>query len=140
MPDYEKIENAADAMNKRKITDPICLLVFILFWCVTSRGFQRGDPRRMYHGMDYLGHMCGVDPGYENLPLLYWPKLTEVPPDPDEALNYPICKDACPTAYSIQPDVLLYPPSDPTKIQGDGNTTSFNFGGKWLRSYPTKMF
>jgi len=60
--------------ERHTCTDPICGLIF--FACLSFGGYimsyaiQNGDPRKVYHGMDYEGNICGVDLPWK--PYVYW--------------------------------------------------------------------
>ncbi|XP_024392158.1 choline transporter protein 1 [Physcomitrium patens] len=63
-----------------KCQDLAFLAVFLVF-CIgfiveTSFGFNKGNPRRLVHGLDYKGNVCGdkkATPGsLEGLGVLYW--------------------------------------------------------------------
>eukprot|EP00300_Choanocystis_sp_HF-7_P019420 c20334_g1_i1.p1 GENE.c20334_g1_i1~~c20334_g1_i1.p1 ORF type:complete len:646 (-),score=124.06 c20334_g1_i1:1766-3610(-) len=51
--------------HKLKITDPISLVVFVLFLLslalVWGIGYARGDARRLIYPIDHEGNLCGVD-------------------------------------------------------------------------------
>ncbi|CAE7651807.1 unnamed protein product [Symbiodinium pilosum] len=79
-------------VHSRRTTDVCTLCTFVLppaQRCgITYCGLVNGDPRRLYHSFDYGGHLCGVDPGYEDKGLLYWPR----PEEPE----YAVCIAKCP--------------------------------------------
>lgn len=76
--------------------------------------YQNGDPRKVYHGMDYEGNLCGVDLPFK--PYVYWCKtssesmpqvaatgLSSIPAGAAAWLNptgldfeHPICVEFCP--------------------------------------------
>lgn len=74
-------------------TDKACLVFFLLalvgVGCVHVYARQHADIRRLSHGFNYHGHMCGVETRGQ---FVYWCKG----PENDLALKYPICVDACP--------------------------------------------
>ncbi|KAG0591066.1 hypothetical protein KC19_1G146700 [Ceratodon purpureus] len=62
-----------------KCQDVVFLAVFLVF-CVgfiveTSFAFNKGNPLRLVHGLDYKGNVCGdkrATPGLKGLGVLYW--------------------------------------------------------------------
>jgi len=67
--------------------------------------YEHGDPRKIYHGMDYLGNLCGVD--YESQPYVYWCAKDAVAlgnwtPITDIDLHHPICVGYCPVSPETQ--------------------------------------
>jgi len=74
--------------------------------------FQNGDPRKVYHGMDYQGNLCGVDLPYK--PYVYWcqkqsgsgvaPQGLQVFENPMTGLDFhhPICVNICPFSSATQ--------------------------------------
>jgi len=50
--------------------------------------FVNGDPRRLYHGFDYQGRLCGVNETVANKTLLYWPDTNR--------LDLALCIEECP--------------------------------------------
>lgn len=81
-----------ERMQMRKMTDVACGCGFFIFWCfmgmVASIGLNNGDPRRLYHGFDYEGRLCGVNASVANKTLLYWPDQSR--------MDLPVCVDRCP--------------------------------------------
>ncbi|CAE7041854.1 SLC44A2 [Symbiodinium natans] len=79
-------------VHSRRTTDLCILCTFILYWAgmcgITFSALTLGDPRRLYHSFDYGGHLCGIDPGFEDKGLLYWPR----PQEPE----YAVCIGQCP--------------------------------------------
>jgi len=93
-------------MSKHHCTDIMCLVVFLiavgLVGLLVNYGMTQGDVRRLTHGYNFTGQLCGVDaPGQ---PYLYWCQKRRgmagggVPPELD--LKHPICVEACPTSYN----------------------------------------
>lgn len=39
---------------------------------VMRYAWEKGDTRRIYHGINWEGELCGVDPAVKAKPLLYW--------------------------------------------------------------------
>ena len=79
-PDDVKLEGNADFKGpggKRHCTDCLCLLLIIAMWVsmtalgavvmgvVESDQLPPGDPRKLTHGVDKNGKVCGVDAGLE---------------------------------------------------------------------------
>lgn len=75
-PDDTKLEGNADFSGpgaKRHCTDCLCLLLIVAMWfSMTCLGavvmgvvkideLPPGDPRKLYHGVDQNGKVCGVD-------------------------------------------------------------------------------
>lgn len=82
----------------RKLTDFICLIVFIVF-AVTMvgaalYGYSNGNPSKLFSGIDSDGNFCGSGnaTGY---PYLYFWDLTA-----DNWYEYGVCVTTCPTADS----------------------------------------
>lgn len=95
-------------------TDILCVGVLIgalvgLGWTV-SYARTSGDLRRLYHGLDFTGNLCGVDQNVTDKPYVYW--CAELDPKSvtrvggraplygalDKLdLEHPICVKSCPT-------------------------------------------
>lgn len=105
-------------INTRTTTDSCCCFVLIAFWIgmvyITYLSLLDGDPRRLYHGFDYHGRLCGVDPNVEDKPLIYWP-------DP-RFYQYPVCMAACPTDET---DLVLFPHEDVTQEYDESSGSTF---------------
>lgn len=59
-----------------RCTDCSCCLFFavalaLLGWILVYAE-ANGDPRKLHHGVDYHGHICGVHPDVADKPFLYW--------------------------------------------------------------------
>jgi hypothetical protein len=104
---YGDSENANERAGHapRRCTDPICWLVFVasaaaFFGFIYHYCWEHGDLRRLYHGYDYLGRLCGVDVDDQNQTLgdfLFWcQKPNTFPIGLD--LAHPICIHKCPLA------------------------------------------
>jgi len=91
-------------------TDFGTLIVFIAGLVASSwvlwENRENGDWRRLYHGIDGNGDVCGVDEKVATKPLLYWClKPEKMVPDIHEVLvgsptldlQNPICVQSCPT-------------------------------------------
>lgn len=65
---------------------------------IVAYGIWKGDPRRLTHGIDYYGRLCGVDAGVEKTPYLYYCgskySASGFPRQID--LESPSCVDRCP--------------------------------------------
>lgn len=98
-----------------KCTDVMCLVVFVAAF--VGLGFvlqycrENGDFRRLYHGYNYLGQLCGVDKGSDNQTLgeyLYWcpsaGSLTQLD------LKHPICVSSCPSDSNVTTNCVQMPP------------------------------
>jgi len=84
-------------MAPRRFTDLLALLILIL--CLTMMGWlvhyavKNGDIRRLHHGFDFLGHMCGVG-DYSQRPYLFY--CTSPGDILQLDLQHPICISSCP--------------------------------------------
>mmetsp|Transcript_30148 Transcript_30148/g.93576 ORF Transcript_30148/g.93576 Transcript_30148/m.93576 type:complete len:612 (+) Transcript_30148:95-1930(+) len=92
-----------DARPRHVCTDlPFCLLftlALFTFLCVYA-GAMSGNMRRLYHGIDFKGDVCGVDGGMEDRPYLFW-CISPVSQDGvsvELALSRPVCVSSCPAA------------------------------------------
>ncbi|CAD7962281.1 unnamed protein product [Amoebophrya sp. A120] len=100
----------AAGMKPRRCTDILCLLVFFGFLggliYILQYAIANGDVRRLSHGFNFKGKLCGVDPGYEDRPYLYFcpsgvPIPGTDPPIPSSLdLLHPICVNSCPVSGS----------------------------------------
>jgi len=110
-------------MHNTHPTDIFCLIIFLAFLggmgYVGSHAFKNGDPRRLTHGFDYAGRLCGVHPNVSTQPLLYWCSL---PPAPlnfamPTTFNFesPICVTSCPTMLEPGINLLCPMPSATTR-------------------------
>eukprot|EP00919_Chromeraceae_sp_WS-2016_P032585 GHVR01076929.1.p1 GENE.GHVR01076929.1~~GHVR01076929.1.p1 ORF type:complete len:641 (+),score=130.93 GHVR01076929.1:47-1969(+) len=101
----------------RKCTDCICALIFLAVFIITCAGLIHGivvgDPRRLYHGFNYAGKLCGIDPSVSSEPYLYWPIIPDSQP---EELDFttPVCVERC---YS----------DDELASDGEFNNTTVNY-------------
>jgi len=89
----EELENGP--MEKRHCTDILCCLLFICFMGgmigVAAYSISQGNPNLIGRGYDSDGFMCGVDPGYEAYPYLYFATPTT------GYLTQTVCLSSCPT-------------------------------------------
>lgn len=83
----------------RTCSDKPCLLLFLV--CLGGMGYtlywalEHGDIRRLSHGFEFEGRLCGVDEGLEGLPYVYY--CLKHNGQQELALEYPICVQTCPT-------------------------------------------
>jgi len=100
-------EKALERINSRHFTDACCCAMWLawtgLFLLATYHSLLHGDPRRLYHGFDYEGQLCGVDEAVADQPYLYWPVAGE--------FEYPVCMKECPVDDSVS---VLYPAENVT--------------------------
>lgn len=96
----------AAGMASRSCTDVFCLALFFGFiagmvW-IQMYAQENGDIRRLSHGFNFKGALCGVSPGYDEKPYLYFcptglPIPGTSPPLPSALdLIHPICVSECP--------------------------------------------
>jgi len=81
----------ATISEKRSCTDLPCCAVFVAFITflvatVWLRAFDEGDPKRLLHGVNYNGTICGEGP-MSLLPYAFWPDPTEY--------RFKVCTDDC---------------------------------------------
>eukprot|EP01068_Selenidium_serpulae_P019298 Selendium_serpulae@DN651_c0_g1_i1.p1 len=73
-PPYDKRE---DLLFNRRLTDPWWAVFFVVALValvhIFTKAVWNGDPRRLYHGYNYLGELCGVDANVGSAKYLYWP-------------------------------------------------------------------
>jgi len=125
---YEKVPEGGEKLNytppgpflaeRHNCTDPICVVFFFLclgfYGYIMSYALQNGDPRKVYHGMDGQGQLCGVD--LPTKPYVFWcqsesganvtvshPVAGEVA-IPIKALDlaHPVCVETCPFSVATQ--------------------------------------
>lgn len=101
----------------RVVTDFACgtcfLICFVLMVLILVYSFFRGDPRRLTHGTDWNGRMCGIDAGVTDKPFLYFCGSAE---RSGTNIGFPkyimqgshACVSACPTDSSVKIE-CLYP-------------------------------
>ena len=97
---------------ERRCTDPLCCLLFLLVLVATCGLFavlwQLGDTRRISHGRDHEGDLCGLGT-QQARPLLFYPDLdTDIKKDPLLQGRYGVCVAACPAVGSVVPDYGSY--------------------------------
>lgn len=93
----------------RACTDTAWLVVFATFFLgmcgIAHYAFANGDPRRLTHGYDYHGNLCGVDKGLTHRPLVYWCGAGALRGDgiPTQLdLKFPVCVGSCPADGSTE--------------------------------------
>lgn len=70
---------------------------------ITAFGIQNGNPRRLMHGLDYKGALCGVDPEVLYTPKLFWCPVGDIRPSGFPSaldLENPVCVSKCPEDFS----------------------------------------
>ncbi|KAJ8605234.1 hypothetical protein CTAYLR_000495 [Chrysophaeum taylorii] len=108
--------------NKR-CTDVVCLVALVACWvCLSFVGFvvlgwiesdelPRGDPRRLIHGLDYLGSICGVDDRTDRIDGTSEYRRFDVSKLP-KAYFLPsggvVCLDECPGSTDVDAFVCEY--------------------------------
>lgn len=133
----------------RKCTDVLCLAIFIFaFVCmgqVLKYCEEHGDMRRLYHGYNYLGQLCGVDVDpVTNQTLgeyLYWcpnaGSLTSLD------LKHPICVSACPTGSLTSTACVQMPPVVTAPLITDAAGTfqqTFTYEKMLVPDYASNIF
>lgn len=94
-------------IERRSFTDIPCAIIFAAsmafsVW-IAIYAFRNGDPRKVYHGMNYQGQICGVDLPYQ--PYVYWCAAEggglsgwNLIPVTRLDFEHPICLEFCPTS------------------------------------------
>jgi len=89
-------------INKRECRDLLCCLLFIIctagFIGLAIYGFSKGDPMRLASPFDSSGNNCGVDPGFEDYPYLYYPRPNPLNTNGD--MFSTLCLKECPKLES----------------------------------------
>jgi hypothetical protein len=95
-------------MSKHHCTDIMCGIIFLValagLGILVNYGRVEGDLRRLTHGYNFTGHLCGVDdPGK---PYLYWcqkpGRLAGGSAPISLDLRHPICVQRCPTGFETK--------------------------------------
>lgn len=110
---------------KRKCTNKICCLIFLIAWCFFIGLFiyavSSGNQDKLWYGSDYLGNICGLrDINNTNCnegdgcKYIYYPRINDdiilfsskyvkgaakdqsILPDPDDISLFGICMNKCP--------------------------------------------
>jgi hypothetical protein len=142
----------------RTVTDFPCCFVFLAYmvgigW-IMAYSFENGEIRRLTHGFDYNGKLCGVDDAVADRPYLFWcggpdnkDPFTGLACDNPVCLNFddPICVSECPGD-----DVVTLPCPQPSDVAVSTNpevhypyaetTTTIIVQVVPQDSYPTKTF
>jgi hypothetical protein len=162
MSEYHKDDVGVDeyedqaGLGPRSVTDWPCCLLFIgyMVWmgCLFQYSLENGEIKRLTHGFDYIGNLCGVDPVVVNDPYLFWCGGLGFTAGIPTSLNLenPICVDSCPID-----DNTLVPCPQPSKTIGpikSGNSTAGDPPGTGtytteiiqqvvaVPTYPTEVF
>lgn len=111
-------------MAPRRVTDFLCLAVLlaclaVLGW-VTHYATKHGDLRRLHHGFDFLGHLCGVG-DFETRPFLFYCASSSSSVQLD--LQHPICVEKCPETSDLWHS--CYAGAKTSVVQTDPMTGSF---------------
>jgi len=81
----------------RSCTDVACAVMLAVFlyglWVSYGAARREGNLAKLTHGFDWKGDICGVDPGVEDKPLLFWCAPGQAW---DLRLLDGICVDRCP--------------------------------------------
>jgi len=141
-------DNHADdgsGVAKRGCTDVLCLLVFIAFLGamghVTHYAVKNGNPKRLTHGFDFGGKLCGVDAGVEASPFLYYCPNSVVGSIPlGLNLKAPVCVSKCPTGDSETVTCLSQtaPAVQPATSVNPNQTVVLTQGVVQMQTYATK--
>lgn len=123
----------ADALHNRVFTDTGCCIISAFLWILiiiaAVLAAKSGDPRKLIHGFDYQGRICGVDPAVADRGMLYWP-------DPTHA-QHPVCVSSCPTDTSQKIPCHTDMVSATNSSEG-GETTTIITAVSDVSSYPSK--
>jgi hypothetical protein len=120
--------------------------------CLFQYSLENGNIKRLTHGFDYIGNLCGVDPAVAEDPYLFWCGGLGFTAGVPTSLNLenPICVDECPVDSSQkvpcpQPSKTIGPikagnATDP-ELPGTGvYTTEIIQQVVGVPTYPTKLF
>lgn len=138
-------ERAGHATHR--CTDPAMVLVFLVafgYWCyICNYARENGDIRRLYHGYNFTGGLCGVDD--EANAFLYWckPSSMELPGVVQGIdLAHPICIESCPTSTETSHNCYESHTTAPRVVLDSSGsyqeTVTYNF--KQEPDYPSKVF
>lgn len=128
---YADSEDGADRAGHapRRCTDILCFIIFVagtsfFFGYVYNYCSKNGDMRRLYHGYDYQGRLCGVDQDDMNQTLgtyLFWCRKRNDILGLD--LAYPICTDSCPSSANETRNCVQFPPrvGAPVTLDSEGS-------------------
>lgn len=72
----EIVPRCSQARSRQRCTDIPCCIVFLAaiaaFGMVYIKALATGNIARLYHGANWQGEVCGVDPAVVDKPMLYW--------------------------------------------------------------------
>mmetsp|Transcript_148650 Transcript_148650/g.276974 ORF Transcript_148650/g.276974 Transcript_148650/m.276974 type:complete len:654 (-) Transcript_148650:180-2141(-) len=163
----EEIESNDDEDEYRaghaphRCTDIICLVIFAaalgFLGYITNYAIENGDYRRLYHGIDFRGRLCGVDLDDDNKTLgeyLYWcpSGYIDTSTDPEAPsiqitgldTEHPICVSTCPASSATTTNCVKLPPilTDPKVVNSE--TGSFEqmvtYVFNAMPNYPSTVF
>mmetsp|Transcript_10803 Transcript_10803/g.25860 ORF Transcript_10803/g.25860 Transcript_10803/m.25860 type:complete len:632 (+) Transcript_10803:46-1941(+) len=95
-------DERASAMKSNRCTDIVCLIVWLAFLVamgfVLMTSFRDGDIRRLSHGFNFKGELCGVDEAVAGQPYLYYCARGDSGGSEAHDLDFanPICLAKCP--------------------------------------------
>lgn len=121
-----------EEVQARGVTDVCCGLLFTVvvagMVALAFVGVVEGDTKRLTHGRDYNGRICGVDEGVENQSFLYYCGFLDRVGDYPKHLNYQSksCVSACPVTSSEQIACIM-PEFVNTTMLGGGNQSGLVF-------------
>eukprot|EP00930_Biecheleria_cincta_P037568 TRINITY_DN25809_c0_g1_i3.p1 TRINITY_DN25809_c0_g1~~TRINITY_DN25809_c0_g1_i3.p1 ORF type:complete len:672 (-),score=87.52 TRINITY_DN25809_c0_g1_i3:185-2200(-) len=137
-------------MAQRRCTDLPCLIVFLAYLAgmgfVTKYALDNGNPRRLTHGFNYKGELCGVDAPVLSKPLTYWCGAGGVLDDGHPVkldTKFPICVESCPKGFDTEVACLG---DEVVKIETEGEEpyvttkTVITQSSVKQMSYPTMEF
>jgi hypothetical protein len=124
--------------------------------CLYQYSLENGEIRRLTHGFNFRGDLCGVDLAVEQQPYLFWCGGLGFTAGIPTSLNLenPICVDECPGEAEAEAKQLV-PCPQPSKTIGpikSGNSSASNVAGAGVYTteiiqevvgvpvYPTKVF
>eukprot|EP00639_Heterosigma_akashiwo_P027300 CAMPEP_0194692160 /NCGR_PEP_ID=MMETSP0295-20121207/19546_1 /TAXON_ID=39354 /ORGANISM="Heterosigma akashiwo, Strain CCMP2393" /LENGTH=648 /DNA_ID=CAMNT_0039582349 /DNA_START=278 /DNA_END=2224 /DNA_ORIENTATION=- len=106
-PANKKLEGGADfpgPCEKRKCTDILFLLLLIACGVIPNDNLEPGNPQRLINGIDYNGHICGVDSAVSDKSKIYY--LPSVSTNSYGAIG--VCVDSCPSERDLTQFVCNY--------------------------------
>lgn len=122
-----------DGGKTRHFTDGCCGLAFLIWIggmvALAAVGFIQGDSRRLTHGRDYHGRVCGVEAGVEDKTFLYYCGGNQKEGNFPKKLNLhsKSCITACPSTIYEKIACLMPEFVNTTKLPGvvvpEGNVT-----------------
>lgn len=135
-------------------TDVGALATFLLGLCLWAwlvvYATDHGDLRRLYHGINFHGELCGVDLMVASSPYLFWcsKPLSPVPETLSEVLDaswnvdldHPICVQECPTGARTHHQCYQSKVVAPVKKDAVSGTFVQNvtYKVRLVRDYPTQ--